>query len=134
MGDWRFGLPLPEGVIAEIEWGARAILNGDGYLDIPPDRQQMSDYENPARKKLAKWIPKQLKKIEKLKLDMVTGKYEADDGKFHIRANTNRSHGYLYIVAWMDKEIECSPSPSGEVQNASSDKSTTSGSTAVIGA
>jgi hypothetical protein len=99
-----FGLQLPKNVKAEIHWGARAILDGRGYLDIPPDRQQMSDYENPARKKLAKWIPKQLKKIEKLRLDMVTGQYEADDGVFHMRANANGSHGYLYIVAWMDKE------------------------------
>ncbi len=27
-----------------------------------------------------------------------------DDGRFHARACANRSHGYLYLGAWMDAE------------------------------
>jgi hypothetical protein len=84
-------------------WGARAIFK-NGIVDIVPDRHSLSATYEPMKfmkwlqKKGLKWLEKEAKCLRGNREELVS----LDDGKFHLRANTNASYGYLYITAWED--------------------------------
>lgn len=92
-------------------YGARAIYDTRGNIDLLCDRQA---YEGDQKdwKKMSRWLDKKaIKAMRKyfLKNDIPTSsehEWRMDDGDFHIMANPRGSYGYMYIVAWMDKQTE----------------------------
>jgi len=100
---WGLSSLVPED--APAAWGARAILQ-NGFVDLIPDRQGMGFSDDLAKHSLAVWLGTQglawLGRIAKQMRGDESKLYEHDDEGFHIRANTNASHGYVYIAAWVD--------------------------------
>ena len=99
-----WGLPdlIPDD--APAYFGCRAILR-QGFPEVLGDRKDfqidsddgqafMEWFEGPGWD----WIEKESSRCygneDKL--------HSYDDGRFHVRMNTNASYGYLYITAWMD--------------------------------
>jgi|GEM_PF-6257677 hypothetical protein len=98
--------PLPPTTVAA--WGARAIMDRRGMLDIVPDR---TDYwaksEKAGRKFLAGLDKKLLVKLRKQILTLLPDPssdviIKIDVDALHIVASPQRSCGYLYITAWME--------------------------------
>jgi len=95
-----------------IAWGARAILR-DGYIDIPWDRQTWNGTGKDdmlVRKCFSKLLNKYMQEFaSRVKLLHTADVLRADEEKEHtfihsnVRFvfNTNASHGYLYILAYM---------------------------------
>jgi hypothetical protein len=121
-GCW-FGQPPPEG--AQAAYGCRAILSGrrEQYVDVFDRQQAVPD---PVPEAFAKWVSGRLSnwlhneprtRRSKAFPDGKPAKngigwvdpggdkmFTLDDGVFHAKACANRSHGYLYVGAWMDPE------------------------------
>ena len=115
-GSW-FGLPKPEH--AEVAWGARAILervlDGRYRIDILWDRQQLVgndvrsliDSVNHQKDRLDSILIKFPERDDErwAYLSLTDGRsvdvVAIDRGDFHLRVSPNKSHGYLYMVAWV---------------------------------
>jgi hypothetical protein len=122
-GHW-FGLTPPADADIEAAWGARAILGGRGgeqYVDIVPDRRQCwtGDRETMPggfrvflSEAMLMWLDKGCDQEagrgrRKRYIDPGSGEtYRLDLGAFHAIASPNKSHGYLYIGAWMDTKVK----------------------------
>jgi hypothetical protein len=109
-----FGLRPPAGVEFQAAWGARAIQDGRGKKQIIatlPDRKQAypedPDLVPEAFKawlngKLGSWLNRN---CDAGWIDPGSPEtFRLDDGVFHAVASPNRSHGYLYVGAWMDAD------------------------------
>lgn len=108
--NYWFGLPPPEN--AQAAYGCRAILGsarGEQYVDVVWDRQQA--VPQPVPPAFAKWVSGRLSNWLQNKprtrgigyVDPAGDElHTLDDGVFHAKACANRSHGYLYVAAWMD--------------------------------
>ena len=92
-------------------WGARAIYQGsyyDYYVDLVVNRQSGTEISD----EFYAWIvdtamPWLRKEVKEQQLSIATPKLlTLEDGKFELKANTNGSHGYLYIGA-IEKEEAC---------------------------
>lgn len=106
-----FGRRPPEGTTVLAMWGARAILAGRGSrqaIDIVPDRRQAwtpNDQPPPeafkafVSEKVAPWLDRNCDAgwIEPGGDELLF----IEDGPFRAEASAQRSHGYLYIGAWM---------------------------------
>lgn len=112
--DW--GLQPPPSAVAA--WGARAIFdNGNGSIDLLHDRQSCAGADEAAKKQLVEILNGGvLKKInEKVRSRWSEGRIDpttecpqlliqqrhGDAYALFVEANTNGSHGYLYIVAYI---------------------------------
>lgn len=89
---------------ASAAWGARMILK-NGVVDILHDRtdrfsdgESWGEFASWLNNKILPWVQKQAKVM----LGDEDLEHGMDKGKFHVRCNTNASHGYLYVTAWMD--------------------------------
>lgn len=122
MSGYWFGLPAPAG--ARAAYGCRAILvsNRDGqYVDIVHDRQQAGP--DPVPEAFSAWVSGRMSRwLRNEPRTKATSRKPSrpapdgigyvdpggdevltlDDGVFHAKACANRSHGYLYVCAWMD--------------------------------
>ena len=105
------GYHVPEGVNTDAAWGARMITQG-AFLDFVGDRQSLAYRSEEARDELTSaldgWVIKQMREVYKRKFERyeVSPNYEHEfviyEGKrIKALANTNGSHGYLYISAWL---------------------------------
>ncbi len=105
-----FGLRPPQGTKTAAQWGCRAILTGRGrdqFIDILFDRQQGEPagaiplpFQDWMQGRFNKWIAAN---CDQKWIDPTGGEtFKLDDGMFHAVACCNRSHGYLYVCAWMD--------------------------------
>ncbi len=102
-------------VKAKAAWGARALFRqgtgppayGPQIIDLLWDRQDMLGPE-PERLELQEWIdskglPALRQAVEDMNLQTTsTETVTIKDGKFRMKASPKRSHGYLYIGAWME--------------------------------
>ncbi len=110
---WGLGREAPENATAV--WGARAIFNRGGLIDIVPDRQGIDRGAPPERKRLIAALRAADKAIRaKARALSQTGDLEPDtrnrvvlyeDAGLIVIANTNASYGYLYMGAWLKPEI-----------------------------
>lgn len=123
MSQHGFGLPPPPNAKPPI-WGARAIyyrglvkISLDRRkqverqytctIDILWDRQQFTGEEE-ACKPLEDWLNN--RGLDALRALCLQEDLQGDENRlievnedgFHLQANPNRSHGYLYMVAWKD--------------------------------
>jgi len=114
-----FGLIAPEGVTAC--WGARAIFR-DGYVELLHDRQSVAGDETEAHRVVDAMNASHKRgeeRVNALQLAKARALKLYDRGKIHghaaervrlyedkgglvIEANTNGSHGYLYLVAYFE--------------------------------
>lgn len=96
---WGLKDQIPHDAVAC--WGARAILRRNS-VEILPDRQECinrnAEFLDWLRSTGLSWLEERAPNFrgDQDKL------WFKDDGRFHIVCNTNASHGYLYISAWMD--------------------------------
>lgn len=92
---------------ATAAFGARAILR-NGVIDWVPDRGDLQYVVVEDKAALMSWmkgtgepwLSKQAKNIHNNSPDVVA----LDDERFHLRASTNASCGYLYVAAWTEGE------------------------------
>ena len=114
VGGW-FGLKPPADADFQAAWGARAILDGRGpkqFIDVLHDRKQaFPDIPAEVPDAFKKWLNGRFGKWLDRNCDAgrrIEGgsdeTFRLYDGVFHAIANPYRSHGYLYIGAWMDAE------------------------------
>jgi hypothetical protein len=100
---FAFGRHPGEDIKTAAAWGARAIFK-HGEIDLLHDRMQMVGGDDQTRQELAAWINKTgLPKVKALVSRLYGGDSDVvtfDDGRFHIEASPQASHGYLYIGAW----------------------------------
>jgi hypothetical protein len=92
-----------------VAWGARLIVTQDGHVDFVHDRQDTIGAEEPRRRLLEHLNGNDIS-IERRIADMLRrGVMRTSvaqeltvytDGVVVIKANTNASHGYCYIVAF----------------------------------
>jgi hypothetical protein len=105
----RFGYHdgLPEG--KTVAWGARAIFGGDYFIDLLWDRQDALG-EGPELDRLFAWLNGEdgaLRKARESKARYYLRPNERTEVVLYedevgiIKANTNASYGYLYMVAYL---------------------------------
>ena len=87
--------------------GYRAILRND-HIDIVQDRVARHFPTQEGHDALLDWYgAKAMNWLGNL-AQRIRGNdpmtYALDDGRFHIRASTQASYGYLYVTVWMDAE------------------------------
>lgn len=107
MRSLAWGLPdlVPDD--APAAWGARAILR-NGVLDIPGDRVDSFFATKGDKTEFIDWLKgwgmlwlhDKARTLRGDKAEL----HSLDDGLFHVRCNTNASHGYLYITVWVDND------------------------------
>jgi len=110
---WGLSDLVPEDAVAA--WGARAILR-NYVLDMPPDRMNAAFEDDTSKQVFLMWLntrcAKWLEAVARQARGDEAELFSFDDGPFHMRANTNKSYGYLYVTAWMDRvTTSSSPSP-----------------------
>lgn len=111
--EYGLGWAVPDD--APVAWGARAILQRGNYpIDLLQNRQAMWG-EPELRKALGLALDSMMPKLQ-AKVAEMQNKWEIrgdkenlvvlEEGPLHIRvvANTNASHGYLYMAAWPNTE------------------------------
>lgn len=100
---------LPDGVTAA--WGARLIVQQDGYTDLLWNRQG-NHGDGDALDALHAWLNGGALKAAREKASALLVAYEMrtreaaefvlyEDDRGRIVGNTNASAGYLYIAAWL---------------------------------
>lgn len=108
----KWGQPhvVPGG--ARAAWGSRWIVQQNGYTDIVWDRQDMGGADTTELLDVlnAGLLAEVRATISDLlsTYDMETSVHEDfivhDDGTVTVHANTNASHGYCYVTAWLNGE------------------------------
>ena len=98
---------LPAG--RTVAWGARLIVTQDGHVDFVYDRQGVIGEEEP-RRRLLDYLNGNAIPIERVIADLlrrgVMQTAVAQEFTVHadsvvvVKANTNASHGYCYVVAY----------------------------------
>lgn len=105
-----FGYPIEGAEELKRYWGARAIYKGysaDYYIDLLRDRQSGRGVDNAfldwINNRALPWLRKEVKRavLEPHKREEVVLR----EFKYELKANTNASHGYLYIGA-AEHEVE----------------------------
>lgn len=92
-------------------YGARAIYDTSHNIDLLYDRQSYIG-EQDDWTKISRWLNKKamksMRKYFRTNNIQTSASHEwrMDDGDLHIMANPKGSYGYMYIVAWMDKQTE----------------------------
>ncbi len=101
-----WGLQPPEGDGMAAAWGCRAIKERD-YIDIVPDRRDYQGLDDPGFKRFIDKIavPWFRKVGVKMRSDSDEVLY-LHNGLCHAKMSPNRSYGYLYVGAWMEKVPE----------------------------
>jgi hypothetical protein len=98
---------LPEG--RTVAWGARLIVNQDGRVDFVRERQSVIGADEPLQRLLdhlnANDIPIERRIADMLQRGVMRTSVTQDftiyaDGVVIVKANTNASHGYCYVVAY----------------------------------
>ena len=101
---------LPEG--RTVAWGARLIVDQGGHVDFVPDRQSLIGAEEPRRRLLdylnGNDIPIERRIADMLQRGVMRTAVAQEftvyaDGVVIVKANTNASHGYCYVVAYFVK-------------------------------
>jgi len=115
-------------------WGARAIWTGanlDGTpcpIDLLPDRQDAVG-DKASRHTLEMWVRRALPEMRRklhderiLESDNLETVITDDLGleRMTLRANPRRSHGYLYLVATLQRSEEVSPMRKGAIEHPTS--------------
>ncbi|HQN17583.1 MAG TPA: hypothetical protein PKV86_00525 [Syntrophobacteraceae bacterium] len=98
-----WGLQPPEGDGVVAAWGCRAIKERD-FIDFVPDRRDYQGLDDPGFKRFidkiaAPWFSKV---GVKMRSDSDEVLY-LHNGLCHAKMSPNRSYGYLYVGAWMEK-------------------------------
>ena len=101
---WGLTSAIPE--TAETWYGARWIVDMDGYVDIVPDRQNL---KGPRADDLAAWLDdsdvrgeiSHMLKTRQLHTRFAERCTVLDDDTARFECNTNASAGYLYVAAWL---------------------------------
>lgn len=94
-------------------WTARLIVTQDGYVDFVPDRA--SGKPGPDNERFYKMLDDALpintlkaRISELLRSGQMSTRERMDftllDGQVTVKANTNASAGYCYVVAWLNPE------------------------------
>lgn len=111
----RWGLPGVVPVDAVAAWGARMIVHQDGSVDVLWDRVgddngprseelcHMIDARFPIRPDLAGVLASLLSSYEMSTREGEDFVLYLDD-RMVVHANTNGSHGYCYVTAWLYEE------------------------------
>lgn len=107
MLSFGYNAGLPEGKATA--WGCRAIVDSTGHVDVPPDRQsaigpradELLDHLNSHVR--GAWRERA---AELLRNGVMNGGNSAefllyDDPVVMVKGNTNASHGYLYVCAYL---------------------------------
>lgn len=102
---WGYQAAVPETTMAS--WGARLIISG-GYADLLQDRQGCAGY-GPAITDLLAHINR-VKPLNNLNVMLKERTVQSDvaeevtvyeDETVKVMGNSNASHGYFYIAAWL---------------------------------
>jgi hypothetical protein len=111
-GQW-FGRRPPTETRLLAAWGARAILAGratEQSIDILPDRRQLwTPDDGPVPEAFKRFLTEDVAAWLDRACDAEGGSIDAggaevlfiETGDFRAEASAQRSHGYLYIGAWM---------------------------------
>ena len=92
-----------------VAWGARLIVTQDGHVDFVHDRQGTVGAEEPLQRLLdhlnGNDIPIERRIADMLRRGVMRTSVAQEfivhtDGVVVIKANTNASHGYCYVVAY----------------------------------
>lgn len=95
---------LPDTPTVAAKWGARMIVEKQ-KLDVVYDRQDNRG-EKEDRLALHAWLDATGMPWLNAQIPWRNDKQDErrlDDGRFHIKASTNASFGYLYVCAWMEE-------------------------------
>lgn len=96
----------------EVAWGARAILEEGGRIDLLPDRQSWKGEPCPKLARLVnKALPASRRRARELarqgQLDLGSSRtvvlHRDRESGLVVLANPNASYGYLYLVAWQKR-------------------------------
>ena len=109
-GSFSFGYPPAMTGEHRAYWGARAIWKGRGPMDLLRDRQSMVAVDKATADRLASLLNGGALKAANKRLDALANRWEVspgeanevvlhEDASVRIVANTNASHGYLYVTA-----------------------------------
>lgn len=103
---------LPPG--AETAWGCRAVINPDGTVGLVGDRQsaagprvdELITHLNDVVR--GAWIGRaeELLRSQDIRPERAREVTLLDDGTVVIKANTNASHGHLYVCAYFADELK----------------------------
>ena len=101
---WGAAHLVPEN--ASAAWGARLIITQAGDVDIVGDRQHAVGDEIDALLDHLNSVPWKLSLSNMLKAYEVSTREAAEvtvfeDNKILVRGNSNASHGYFYVAAWL---------------------------------
>lgn len=120
-GHW-FGLMSPADVDVVAAWGARTILEGPPHtqrVDILLDRINVYPADRDLPKPLQNWIllhvrPWLRNKCHRAYIDpgcdaVFATSVVTHDGVFIAQASPRKSHGYLYVVAWLEPPPQAEP-------------------------
>ena len=104
---------LPDGI--EVAWGARAIMMAGGALDFLPDRQDAIGPDDERRAFLDYLVSevgdKPWERVKALHAEGAIRHDRADEHTLYeddtviVKANTNASYGYLYVVAYRKADV-----------------------------
>lgn len=109
---WGAHRLVPEN--APAAWGARLIVNQEGWVDLVPGRQDAIGSDE-AVKALLDQLNGGVNKVwmERLREQLVAGKIRVnqsadvtlyEDEALIVAGNTNASHGYFYVAAYLKEE------------------------------
>tara|TARA_Y100000034_G_scaffold76992_1_gene92483 strand:- start:515 stop:925 length:411 start_codon:yes stop_codon:yes gene_type:complete len=109
-----YGCAIPEAT--EAAWGARAICgggySGKAYMDLLPDRQGLCYRSKEALDRLTGLLNGGILRTAQAEYKRLHDSWEIqgsepnevvlyDDGTVKMVGNTNGSHGYFYVAAWL---------------------------------
>jgi hypothetical protein len=109
---WGASRLVPDGV--EAAWGARLIVNQEGWVDLVPGRQSaigsnhgiatLLGYLNGGANK--KWMARleEMLRAGEVRVNQSADVTVYEDATLVVRGNTNASHGYFYLAAWLKEE------------------------------
>ena len=114
-GQWSWGYQPAMTQKHRAYWGARAIWNGKGDMDLLPDRQSSVATDEGAAERLRALLNGGALKAANKRLEALARTWEVspsesnevilhEDDKVRIVANTNGSYGYLYVTAQLLEE------------------------------
>ena len=112
----EFGYPIPEeGFSTPAAWGAR-FISQRGYLDLVWNRQSIAWRDEEAKEELITLLDggviELIRKVYKDLWDRfeVRGDEAEEhllvDGRVKAIGNTNASHGYFYVSAWLKEDSD----------------------------
>jgi hypothetical protein len=110
---WGAAELVPQG--AKAAWGARMIIGQDGRAELVGDRQHAVGDDNAAIDALLGHMNQIAKPVDKVREMLLASQIRTDeaaevtvyeDEVIKVAGNSNASHGYFYIAAWLKEGDE----------------------------